>query len=120
MKKLKQTRLHNPPESMGNCFPTVIACFLDLNSPEDVLQIQEKHEEDDWNIQIYNWLYDRGWEWSVGREHLYDDSYYLVSGKTERGTQHVCIYQNGKLYHDPHPSDAGLVEETGIELLIKL
>lgn len=46
MKKLIQTRIHkgfNPPEDRGNCFPTVIACFMNLESPEDCIQIQEHY-----------------------------------------------------------------------------
>ena len=112
MKKLQQTRLHNPPEILGNCFPTVIACFLDLNSPEDVIQIQEKYKEDGWNNQLQKWLLEKGWEWKKISGHLFDNSYYLVIGKTNRGNaSHICIYQNGELYHDPNPCNEGLLTE---------
>lgn len=45
------------------------------------------------------------------------DKFYTASGESPRSTPenyvtHICIYQNGKLYHDPHPSQAGLVEGT--------
>ena len=119
MRKLEQTRLHNPPESIGNCFPTVIACFLDLDSPEDVIQIQEKYKEDDWNLQLYNWLQDRGWNWETIGGHKFDDTYYTVTGDTVRGNSHICIYKNGKLYHDPHPSKDGLITEKVFESFIK-
>lgn len=118
MKKLQQTRIHNPPEILGNCFPTVIACFLDLNSPEDVIQIQEKYKEEDWNNQLQEWLLEKGWEWKKINNHLFDDSYYLVIGKTKRGNaSHVCIYQNGKLYHDPNPCNEGLITEDYFEVI---
>lgn len=121
MKKLQQTRLHSPPEILGNCFPTVIACFLDLNSPEDVIQIQEKYEEEDWNNQLQKWLLEKGWEWKKISGHLFDDSYYLVIGKTNRGSaSHVCIYQNGELYHDPNPCNEGLITEDYFESLTKV
>ena len=119
MRKLEQTRLHNPPESIGNCFPTVIACFLDLDSPEDVIQIQEKYKEDDWNIQLYNWLQDRGWGLETIEGHKFDDTYYTVTGDTVRGNSHICIYKNGKLHHDPHPSQDGLITEKVFESFIK-
>jgi len=119
MKKLKQTRIHAPPEVLGNCFPTVIACFLDLDSPEDVIQIQEKFKEEDWNIQLQTWLKERGWFWRTISGHLYDDSFYMVVGKTNRGANHVCIYKNGKLYHDPNPCNEGLLTEDIFETLIK-
>lgn len=120
MKKLQQTRLHNPPKILGNCFPTVIACFLDLNSPEDVIQIQEKYKEEDWNNQLQKWFLERGWEWKKINGHLFDDSYYLVIGKTNRGNaSHVCIYQNGKLYHDPNPCNEGLITEEYFEIILE-
>lgn len=119
MRKLEQTRLHNPPESVGNCYPTVIACFLDLDSPEDVIQIQEKYKEENWNIQLYNWLQERGWNWESVEGHRFDDTYYTVIGNTNRGNSHICIYKNGKLYHDPHPSQEGLVTEVIFESFTK-
>jgi hypothetical protein len=117
MRKLQQTRIHNPPEILGNCFPTVIACFLDLNSPEDVIQIQEKYKEDDWNVQLQDWLKERGWVWRTIDGHLYDGSFYTVTGKTDRGASHICIYQNGELYHDPNPCNEGLLTEDFFEVI---
>ena len=111
MKKLYQTRIHNPPKILGNCLPTVIACFLDLDSPEDVIQIQEKFIEEDWNMQLQEWLKSKGWLWKTIDGHLLDDSFYTVTGKTNRGANHICIYQNGKLYHDPNPCNDGLLTE---------
>lgn len=118
MKKLQQTRLHNPPKILGNCFSTVIACFLNLNSPEDVIQIQEKYKEDDWNIQLQEWLLNKGWEWKKIDGHLFNDSYYLVIGKTNRSNvSHVCIYKNGQLFHDPNPCNEGLITEDYFEII---
>jgi len=111
MNKLYQTRLHNTPNVLGNCFPTVIACFLDLNSPEDVIQIQENYKEEGWNLKLQSWLSERGWKWKTIVGHLYDDSFYTVIGKTNREAKHICIYQNGKLYHDPNPCNDGLLTE---------
>lgn len=121
MKKLIQTRLHtgNLPWELGNCFPTVIACILKLDSPEDVIQIQEYYTYDNWVEKLLNWLSDRNYELETIENHLYDDSYYFVSGKTERGTTHVVIFSNGKLIWDPHPDNTGLIEESSFQRLIK-
>ena len=120
MRKLQQTRVHNPPEVLGNCFPTVIACFLDLNSPEDVIQIQEKYQEDNWNIKLQEWLHERGWIWKTISGHLYDNSFYTVTGKVSRSqANHICIYKNGELYHDPNPCNSGLISEDVFETLTK-
>lgn len=44
------------------------------------------------------------------RERLKDE-YYLVSGLSPRGSfRHIVIYQNGKLVHDPHPDNTGILE----------
>lgn len=117
MKKLIQTRLHSETQR-GNCFPTVIACFMDLDSAEDVIQIQEHYDDDKWLWKLLNWLNERGWEMGTLHDgHLQTGEYYLVTGKTSRGTRHVCIYQNGELFHDPHPSGEGLITEENFEYL---
>lgn len=122
MKKLIQTRLHNPPESRGNCLPTVIACFLDLDSAEDVIQVQELYDKvDDWQGDLIEWLGIRGWDMGGLRGHLDTDEYYLVTGVSPRNSKinHVCIYQKGKLWHDPHPDQTGILTEEYFEYLEK-
>jgi hypothetical protein len=125
MKKLIQTRLHDSMKlkERGNCFPTVIACIMDLESAEDVIQIQEYYkevdEDNDWINVLVKWLNERGYEWYGLKDHKHDDSFYLATGKTERGTVHVCIYQNGKLFHDPHPSGKGLISILNFEVIEK-
>lgn len=122
MKKLIQTRLHNPPLSTGNCFPTVIACFLDLSSAEEAIQIQEYYDNEDfvWSEVLEDWLKNKGWKLKTINTHLNNDEFYLVSGKTIRNTFHICIYKNGKLFHDPHPSQDGLTTEEVFEELVKI
>ncbi|MDX9956482.1 MAG: hypothetical protein RBT75_20465, partial [Anaerolineae bacterium] len=44
---------------------------------------------------------------------------YLASGTTERGTSHMVVMNDGKPVHDPHPSNAGLVEVQCVWLLAK-
>ncbi len=36
------------------------------------------------------------------------DTPYLAFGFSSRGVGHVVIYKDGKLFHDPHPSNEGL------------
>jgi hypothetical protein len=123
MKKLIQTRLHNPPQK-GNCYPTVIACFMDLESSEDVIQIQEyypkENEDTEWFLKLWDWLEDRGWGIKHIDGHLYDNSFYCVTGNSLRGNSHICIYQNGKLFHDPHPDSIGLITEKHFEIIYQL
>ena len=48
------------------------------------------------------------------------DKYYLVSGKSTRGVFHVCIYRNGLLVHDPHPTKEGILTFEVFETLEKI
>jgi hypothetical protein len=117
MKKLIQTRLTDPANGvLGNCFASVIACILDKDSPEDVIQIQEYYETDpNWMDQLSYWLDNHRWELSNKPQgHDYNtDQLYLVSGRSPRNpsNSHICIYQRGILYYDPHPTHSGIVTE---------
>lgn len=128
MKKLIQTRIHKGFENLkdrGNCYPTVIACFLDLESPEDCIQIQEHYDlvddkNTEWQTILIDWLKNKGWETGTMKGHLHDNSFYLVTGLSPRGVTHICIYKNGKLYHDPHPTGSGLKTEQWFEYFNKI
>lgn len=54
--------------------------------------------EEDYIDDIDQWLKDN------------PDTPYMASGKSARGVDHIVIYMNGKLHHDPHPSNDGLIE----------
>lgn len=114
MKKLIQTRLSTgaEPHLRGNCFPTVLACIMEI-SVEEVIQIQEYYDDENWPCILDDWLLSKGWQLMTELDHLMDGSYYLVSGISPRNSNvyHVCIYQNGKLIHDPHPSEDGIIGE---------
>jgi hypothetical protein len=124
MKRLIQTRLHESDtdiKKFGNCFPTVLACLMDKNSPEDVIQIQEHYnDEDGWMDKLIIYLESEGYELIAIQNHLFDDEFYLVTGQTERGTCHIVIYKNGELFHDPHPSGKGLITQEVFEQLIRI
>lgn len=121
MKKLIQTKLKTETKR-GNCLATVLACLLNLNSVEEAIQIQEYYDREDvlWIEILDDWLESKGYEREYILEHLYNDEFYMVSGNTIRNNSHVCIYQNGKLYHDPHPDQTGLITENHISILRKL
>jgi hypothetical protein len=53
--------------------------------------------------------------WQYKNKH----NYYLVSGKSPRGFNHICIFKEGKLVHDPHPSKEGLTTISNFQTLIK-
>ncbi len=119
--KLIQIKLKTETQR-GNCHPTAIACLMGLDNPEDMLQFQEYFDREDilWIDKLNDWLEDRGYEIDYLLGHQFDDSIYIVSGKTERETSHCCLYQNGKLWHDVHPSQSGLITEENFSRLIKI
>ena len=45
---------------------------------------------------------------------------YIATGISPRNVSHVVIYQNGKMIHDPHPSDLGLVKTNYFTYLRKI
>lgn len=121
MKQILQNKYMD--DERQDCYAAVIACFLDLDSPDDCIQIQDYYPEEDtsedvkWTLVLFQWLLDRGWILEQLDDHLYTNEYYLVHGTTSRGLVHVCIYLNGDLFWDPHPSNEGLIEEDCFEIL---
>ena len=125
----------------GNCLAACIASLLELPITE-VPNVETLYGIDDnyyWEV-LWRWLGHLGYELSTderfkcfhqnfedknfgGIDHsqaLIDelkDKYYLVYGKSPRGIQHVCIYQNGKLVHDPHPTKEGILTQEYFESL---
>lgn len=126
----------------GNCFQTTIACILEVN-PSDIPNVETLFDMPDsglWWRVMFEWLQSKGYEiftddrfrvfhdgnFAVtdGQRHKFlketENEYYLVSGKSPRGLQHVCIYQNGKMVHDVHPSREGILTEEVFEYISKL
>lgn len=125
----------------GNCYQTTIACLLEI-PPSEVpnVEVLFDMEGDLWYRVMWEFLKSKGYEiitdsrFMVFHDKNYDISHeerakfkeelldkpYLVSGKSSRGVNHICIYQNGKMVWDCHPSREGILEETYFEALEKL
>ena len=122
MKKLIQTKLHNPPEIIGNCFATVIACLLEIEI-EEVPAVEELFDTDqDWVNLMQKFVNEKGYLWlSISNKNEVEkDEFYIAIGPSPRGVSHAVIYKNGELYHDPHPSGLGILEVKHLEYLEKL
>ena len=141
----------------GSCYPTVLACMLDLEiyevpnfqllflscsgQKQNVARYYQdrflngKHisefDGSETQVQNFNLFTSRAaclwndvkdvWLASIGytEEYIEDidawlaenpNTPYMASGKSSRGVDHICIYMNRELLHDPHPSNEGLVE----------
>lgn len=125
MKYHTQTILHEEGKTVGNCFQTVIACIFDLEI-EDVPNFINGTDDHHWYTRFQRWCLEHGYfpvqmvnhdvckdeEWHEGEEVQY---YELAQNciceaciRTDRGTLHSVIIQDGKVVHDPHPSKANL------------
>lgn len=115
----------------GNCFAAVVASILEVPITEVPNVEVFYHMDDGYHSEVMlRFLLSKGWELCSDdrfecfhNEMLYErygenkyhklrkelkDKYYLVSGKSPRGVSHICIYKNGELVHDPHPTREGL------------
>jgi hypothetical protein len=129
MKPVDMTTVHNPPESIGDCFRCCIASILEL--PAD--QVPHVYEGEGWFDEtgrvgmkrLRDWLATIGFyyfefelpadkvdEWVDGF-----DCHYIISGMGARGVRHVCVGFSGKIVHDPHPSRSGIEPDNGKFLL---
>lgn len=113
--------MYDPAEGTpkGNCWQTVIACYLDLDL-EDVPHFVQIDEDGglNWWYHTCSWLRERGYEILHWEEYPATNEYVLVSGRSPRGDfHHVVIYKDGKLFHDPHPSQAGVETEEEFDII---
>lgn len=117
----------------GNCFAAVIASMLELPITE-VPNVEVFFQFDGmcWHEVMNEFLRLKGYElvtdsrFKCFHPELVDkcsasdieclvvtslelkDRYYFVSGLSSRGVRHICIFKNGQMVHDPHPSNDGL------------
>lgn len=98
--------------------------YIDINYKQTGYSEETKSEN------IYNFKFDqrRLWDsvrqmWLISMGYTEDyiadhdkwikenpDRPYIASGISSRGVGHVVIYKGGKMIHDPHPSNEGLVK----------
>jgi hypothetical protein len=124
----------------GNCYAAAIASVLEMDitaipNVETLFPIEGGY----WSDVMQTFLKSIGWELRTNDQFrvFHDDTfivdsdkeyyrlecegrYYLVSGNSPRGVKHICIYKNGKLVHDPHPTREGILTHEYFEELIKL
>ncbi len=108
----------------GNCFSTCIASILEL----PLKDVPHFCDFDDWLGETNAWLRERGLCYlempypydRSGSELIAGLGYHLIHGLGPRGLLHSCVGYAGKIVHDPHPSDAGLLREDEIGILMPL
>lgn len=98
---VKQTKFGEPD---GNCLE---ACFATLTGIplDDIPHFLQAT----WFFRYRMWLRKRGWHIEHFAAPTPLPGVAIAGGFSERGIRHSCIYLDGELFHDPHPSNAGLV-----------
>lgn len=113
MTPVKQTKLYTPDGiHNGNCYAACIASLLDLPLWM-VPPWEDMFGRGAWYIRTEEWLL-RIFRLKIVKTkgHQVEDmpEFYIANGLSPRDVYHSVIYSNGKLVHDPHPSDAGVAE----------
>jgi hypothetical protein len=126
----------------GNCYAAAIASILGV-SIHDVPNVEvffSIDASDFWSEIMDRFLTLKGWELSTDdRFKVFHDGnfgldkgrradwinelrgkYYFVIGKSPRSVSHICIYKDGNLAHDPHPSKDGLLTEEVFQVLERI
>jgi len=80
-------------------------------------------KDNSWFSQSQQWLAERGLMSMNFRFNPFEDPAYhhgisIAAGPGPRGHQHAVLWQGTKLFHDPHPSGAGLLKATEWEVLV--
>ena len=115
-----QQVLHDPEKGLfGDCQRAVIASLLNLD-PSDVPNFAQdsKNEPYEFWDGLQQFCRKHGYVYmSIPRSNFLfrygddGDVYHAISGKSPRSpaVNHVVVGKNGAVFHDPHPSRAGLL-----------
>lgn len=110
--RVEQTRLHNPPESIGNCFSAVLAGLLKLPI-EQIPDFDNPH----WRRKLNAWLAQFGLAWIQVEDLAHFRVVYGIEGlwhetggasPRDPGVLHAVCGKDGVVEWDPHPSQAGI------------
>jgi len=107
---VKQTKLHNPPTTNGNCMAACLASLLEINI--DDVSCFEDMDETEWWTAMIRWLDGTGYGFMADRlsgQYNKEFSYAIGCGKSPRGDFGHCVIWNvDGFVFDPHPSGAGI------------
>lgn len=110
-----QEFVHDPENGQhGDCMRACIASILDLPREEvpHFAQLDAQGEGNFW-LMLAEFCRSRGYSFVTVRGQVVwaeDDIYHVISGPSPRikGGFHAIVGRNGRPFHDPHPSRAGL------------
>lgn len=118
---------HDPANGVhGDCMRTVIACLLNKQSVDDVPHfLHDGCDGVEFNRRIDEYLAGEGLALvglaltGASVSEIIDmvsaanpDTWFLITGRSPRGVNHVVIARNGMIVHDPCLDGGGLVGPT--------
>jgi hypothetical protein len=117
MKPVDQTKFGMPD---GNCFAACVATIFDL--PLEAVP-HFMHLGEGWFEPFRRWSVD-----VLGHDVLIitpgSEKYFaaplIVSGPAARGVDHSTVWERGNMFHDPHPSRAGLISVNDLVAFVPL
>lgn len=119
-----QTILASDPKRKGNCVAACVASILGVPLAQvphfiefgiaygDSDDVAEVSHGNNWWAMMLGYLAGHGL-WVVELDSVTDadpDEFVLVAGMSPRGVVHQVVYREGRLWHDPHPSRAGVLD----------
>ena len=109
----------------GNCYAACLASILELPLKGVPNFCAAK---DAWPDNAHQWLLDCfGFSvitilYNDFAKNYYKDTYAILGGQSPRGQSrnegHACVWINGRIIHDPHPSKDGLIEPDEITFIL--
>lgn len=121
--RVDQTILADDLKRMGNCLPACVASFLGVPLDEiphflefgqrwqDQLDCELGADETHWWAMFLGFMAGRGlWPTELDDVDAAPGELLFVMGMSPRGVAHQVLYRDGALWHDPHPSRAGVID----------
>ena len=116
MNPIKQTKFGHH----GNCYAACLASILEI----PIEAVPNVDDGEDWLEHIDEWLQIcHGYTLlSFHAETFYcvPAVHHIMIGKSSRGLNHAVVGFQGKIVHDPHPNNKGLITIEGYEFLLPL
>ncbi len=115
-----QTSFYDPEvPGNGNCMQASVASLLNLPL-EEVPHFAEGGDAMTCWSKFEDFLEARGfYSMRLLGNHV-PEVYYLASGRSSRGVNHMVVMKEGRLIHDPHPSREGVEKVDFIYVLIPI
>lgn len=109
-------------QNQDGCWPACIAMLTGIPLDELPHPMPEELRREEWSHfhnRVLSAMHGRGWTIAALGSRV-PTGYAIASGIGPRDRNHAVVVLDGKLYHDPHPSRAGLETVHEYEIVIRI